>query len=160
MWVELEQTQESLETYSTSYIIAVCLLAVCSGTAVVLPCFHFAKLRAALTKLRKGIPVSFETARKSLQDLLKLRKLSVGDLENNISRNNQNLPYTPYPNMNPTYFGNPTFNVPNLSYPNPTYGYPTGQAAPAIGMPTTSAPTTGVNPIQLPTMTTSGTGAN
>ena len=85
MWQDLEETQDNIESYSTNYIIAVSILAVGCATALVLACLHFARLRSALTRLRKGIPMNFEYARKNLQALLKLRKLSVGDLEPSVS---------------------------------------------------------------------------
>ena len=146
MWLELEETQDNIESYSTNYIIPVSILAVGCATALLLVCLHFARLRSALTRLRKGIPMNFEYARKNLQDLLKLRKLSVGDLEPSVSKNNQNLPYPSFPNMGTAYFANPAFNVPNLPYPNPLFGHTGAQTTSAQPMPAASAPT-GANPM-------------
>lgn len=104
MWKELEEAQNSITSHSTNYIVSVCLLDACSGIALILSCLHFAKLRIALIKFRRGIPINFEGARKSLQELLKLRRLSIGDLEANMSKPNHNMAYAPYPNIQPTIF--------------------------------------------------------
>ena len=90
--------------------------------------------------------MNFEYARKNLQDLLKLRKLSVGDLEPSVSKNNQNLPYPSFPNMNTAYFTNPAFHVPNLPYPNPLFGHTGAQTTSAQPLPAASAPT-GATPL-------------
>ena len=52
IWGKLEEAQESISSHSTNYIVAVCLLGICSGIALILTCLHFAKLRAALIKFR------------------------------------------------------------------------------------------------------------
>lgn len=111
---DLEEAQDSIESHSTNYIVAVCLLAICSVFALFLGCFHFAKLRGALIKFRRGVPVNFASARKNLQELLRLRHLSVGDLKNTIPRHNPNVGYPSYPNIQLTFFGKPTYNVTNV----------------------------------------------
>ena len=89
--------KEGFESHGIAYISTVVVLGLMVVGALVLICLNFARLRELFGKARNGLPSNLEGIRKTLQEFVKIRKMSVGDVEGP-----QNPTYC-YPPVNP-YF--------------------------------------------------------
>ena len=104
---EVEETKNEVMHHGMAYIVTVVTLSLIVTATLLLICLHSAKIKMLIGRARQGIPSNLEGIRRNMQEFVKIRKMSVGDIENSPPPPTATSPVPPpgYHPANGPYYG-------------------------------------------------------
>ena len=117
------ELKDDFEDHSVGFISTIVILGFLSIFAMVLICLNSVRLRKLFGRVKNGLPPSLDGVRRNLQEFIKIRKMSVGELTHPPAPNSQGFGQ---PNL---FYGNGNLLPPGYAY-NLSHGAPNGSQVP------------------------------